>query len=146
MSIDIRRRELARIHLLAKALGMDTGDKSPDSGYRSMLWATARTHSAGNLDAAGRKRVIGHLESLLPNAARRRAYPSRPHNLGSEERGPQLAKIEAMLAAAGRPWAYADGMARRMFHVARVTFCHPEQLQKLIAALAYDAKRHGRRA
>jgi hypothetical protein len=143
---DARRRELARIHLLAKALGMDTSDPNPNSDYRSILWATARVHSAGDLDAAGRARVIEHMELCMPAAARSRAYRRRPRNLGSQERGPQLKKIEALLASAGRPWAYAHAMAKRMFGVDDVAFCAPDQLRRVIAALAYDAKRHGRRA
>jgi phage gp16-like protein len=62
----------------------------------------------------------------------------RPHNAS---RSPQIRKIEAMLAAAGRTWAYADAIAQRMFHVDRVTFCSAEQQGKLIAALSYDQKR-----
>lgn len=135
---DTRRRELAKIHLAAKQLGMD------DDTYRDMLWAIARTRTAKDLDEAGRRRVLDHLKAVgfkpLPGSPR----AGRPHNLGSEERGPQLAKIEAMLTSAGRAWAYADGIAKKMFHVDRVTFCNPEQLRKIIAALVYDAKRHGR--
>jgi hypothetical protein len=51
-----------------------------------------------------------------------------------------------LLAAADRPWGYADSMAARMYKVSRVAFCNPKQLQGVIAALVYDAKRHGRRA
>ena len=40
--------------------------------------------------------------------------------------------------------AYADGMAKKMFSVDAVTFCNAAQLQSLIAALVYDAQRHGR--
>lgn len=137
---DTRRRELAKIHLAAKQLGMD------DDTYRDMLWAIARVRSAKDLDEAGRRRVLDHLKAVgfKPKPGSPRA--GHPHNLGSEERGPQLAKIEAMLTSAGRAWAYADGIAKKMFHVDRVTFCNPEQLRKIIAALVYDAKRHGRKS
>lgn len=138
---DTRRRELAKIHIAAKQLGMD------DDTYRSMLWAVARVRSAKDLDDGGRKRVLEHLRAVGFKARRPGSpRPGRPHNLDGGDRGGQLKKIEAMLAAAGRPWAYADGMAKRMCHVDRVTFCNPEQLGKIIAALVYDAKRHGRRA
>lgn len=136
---DIRRRELAMIHLAAKQLGMDDGT------YRDMLWAIARVRSAMYLDDAGRKQVLDHLKACGFKPKPGRPHPGRPHNLGSEERGPQLAKIEAMLTSAGRAWAYADGMAKKMFKVDRVTFCNPEQLRKIIAALVYDANRHDRR-
>lgn len=137
-SSDLRRRELARIHIAKHELGLD------DEAYRAMLWACARVRSARDLDAAGRARVLDHLKACGFKGKRGRPHPGRPHNLKSEERGPQLGKIEALLADAGRPWAYVDGMARRMFGVASITWCDPEQLQKLIAALMYDARRHGR--
>ncbi len=141
---DNRRRELAKIHIAAKALGMDASDRDPNSDYRSMLWAVARVRSSADLDGAGRRRVLDHLKAVGFKPKPGTPRTGRPHNLGSEERGPQLAKIEAMLASAGRAWAYADGMAKKMFKVDRVTFCTPEQLRKIIAALVYDAKRHGR--
>ncbi|MGL4885496.1 MAG: phage protein GemA/Gp16 family protein [Aeromonas veronii] len=52
--------------------------------------------------------------------------------------------MEAQLAAAGRTWAYADAMAMRICKVERLEWCDEPQLQKLIAALNYDANRHGR--
>lgn len=134
-SDDIRRRELAKIHIAAKQLQMDR------QSYEDMLWACARVRSARDLDAAGRARVLDHLKACGFKGKRGRPHPGRPHNLQSEERGPQLGKIEALLADAGRPWAYVDGMAKRMFAVASVTWCDPEQLQKIIAALVYDQRR-----
>lgn len=136
---NMRNRELAKIHIAAKELGMD------DEAYRAMLWTVARVKTAKDLDAGGRTRVLEHLKACGFKGKRGRPHAGAPHNLGSEERGGQLSKIEAMLTAAGREWAYADGMAKRMFSVDRVAFCNGEQLQKLIAALTYDARRHGRR-
>lgn len=52
-----------------------------------------------------------------------------------------LSKIGALLAEAGRSWAYADGIAAHMFGVESVRFCDPEQLRKIVAALMYDQKR-----
>lgn len=138
---DSRRRELAKIHLAAKSLGMDAADKDPNSDYRAMLWAVARVRSAADLDEAGRRRVLDHLKACGFRAKRTERSFGKPHNLASGERGPQLTKIEALLASAGRPWAYADGMAKRMYHVERLAFCNPAQLQGIIAALVYDKQR-----
>lgn len=133
---DRRRRELARIHIAAHALGMDDGT------YRDMLWTVARVRSAGDLDYAGRQTVLDHLKALGFKARKRVGqHPGRPH---STEVRPQIAKIEALLAEAERPWAYAVSMARRMCGKARLEFCTPDELGKVIAALMYDAKRHGR--
>ncbi len=60
------------------------------------------------------------------------------------DRAKLLGKVEAFLAEAKRSWAYVDGMALRMFQVERVEWLDPGQLHKLVAALSYDAKRHGR--
>ena len=61
----LRRTELAKIHMAALRLGMDTADQSEGSEYRSLLWSTARVHSAAALDWRGRKLVLDHLDGLL---------------------------------------------------------------------------------
>lgn len=134
---DRRRAELAKIHVLAKQLRMQEGT------YREMLGAVAGVRSAKDLDESGRRRVIERLRRI--SAPARSVYPGRPANIDSEDRGPQLRKIEAQLTYAKRPWAYADAIARRMFGVSRVGFCNSVQLGKIIAALAIDSRRraHG---
>ena len=57
-----------------------------------------------------------------------------------------IAKIGALLAEAGRGWAYADGIARKMFRSDSLRFCDPEQLRNIVAALEYDKKRRAQRA
>lgn len=137
---DRRRRDMAYIHLAKKQLGMDDGT------YRDMLWAVARVRSAADLDFTGLQRVRAHLERCgFKPAPAKRPRPGRPSNIDSADRGPLLRKVEALLADAGREWAYADGIAKRMFHVERTQFCVPEQLRKLIAALTYDQTRRGGR-
>lgn len=129
-----RSRELAQIHIAKKQLGLD------EDTYRAMLWAVGRVKSSKDLDWTARKRVLDHLKrcGFKP-------HPGRPHNADSGPRSPQLLKIEALLADAGRPWSYVDSMAKRMFHVDRVALCHEDQLQRLIAALVYDQKRRAAR-
>lgn len=56
-SPDIRKRELAQIHVAKSQLGMD------DETYRDMLWTVARVRSAADLDWAGRKKVLDHLKA-----------------------------------------------------------------------------------
>lgn len=51
----IRKNELAQIHIAKAALQMD------DETYRAMLWTVARVRSAKDLDWTGRKRVLDHL-------------------------------------------------------------------------------------
>ena len=110
--------------------------------YRNMLFTIARVRSAAKLGDAGRRRVLDHLSAL--GFKGKRTYPGRPHNINNPERGRLIQKIEAQLAEAGRPWNYANAMARRMFKVERIAFCEPDQLHCIVAALAYDARRHDR--
>ena len=130
---DSRRTDLAKIHMAKKQLGLD------DDCYRDMLWTIARVRSAADLDEHGRKVVINHLKKCGARFTRKRRI--RP--AGSKRE--QLAKIQAFLAEARRPDSYADGMSKHMFNVEKIEWCTPEQLGKIIAALAYDANRHGRR-
>ncbi len=131
-----RNAELAKIHIAKKQLGMD------EDTYRDMLFAIARVRSAKDLDHAGRHKVLDHLRAVGFKA--KHSYPGRPHNINSAERGRLLKKIEAQLAEAKRPWNYAHAMARHMFRVDKLEFCQPDQLHRIVAALAYDARRHGR--
>jgi phage gp16-like protein len=135
-----RNNALAQIHIAKAQLGMD------DDTYRDMLWAVARVKSAKDLDHAGRAKVMEHLKrSGFKSAPPRLPHPGRPHNIDSEARGPQIKKVQALLADAGRPWAYADGIAHKMFGIAKVALCNEEHLQKLIAALVYDQKRRAQK-
>lgn len=123
---DQRRRDLARIHLAAKELGMD------DEQYRAMLWTVARVESAADLDAVGRRAVLAHLASHK-QARRQPHYPGAPHNLGRDE---QLLKIEALLAEMRLPWRYADSIARRMWGIERTAWVRsPEHKRGIITAL-----------
>lgn len=133
---DSRRRELATIHLGAKALGMD------DACYRDMLFALARVRSAADLDFAGRRRVIEHLRASGFKANARRPNPQWAWvDRAAADRQPLLRKIIMQLKSAGRAKQYADGVCRRMFNVERLEFCAADQLHKIVSALQFDAGR-----
>lgn len=134
---DIRKRELAQIHVGAKALGMDPTDKDISSEYRAMLWTVARVRSAADLDWAGRKKVLDHLKAKGFKVKSRAAPAANKAGL--------VSKIRALLIALGnKSDAYADGMARHMFGIERFEWCDPAQLRKIIAALGYQQKRAGK--
>ncbi|MCY1559504.1 hypothetical protein D9M68_965510 [compost metagenome] len=103
----------------------------------------AGVRSAKDLSSRQVGLVLAEFERLgwKPKAVKKggRAVP-KP----APDRTKQVGKIEALLAEAKRPWAYADAMALRMFQVERVEWLDSDQLRRLIAALTYDAKRHGR--
>lgn len=136
-SPDSRGRDLALIHIAAQQLGLDRGT------YEDMLFAVARVRSAADLDFAGRQAVLAHLKS-------RGFRPARGRRAGSEwawidqaapERRGLLRKILMQLKSAGRAKAYGDALARKMQFGERLEFCAPDQLHKIAAALAVDARR-----
>lgn len=133
-----RTKDLARIHLAKKELGLD------EDTYRDMLEALTGQRSASGLDAKGRWKVMQHLARAGAKAAQG-PFPGRPA-IVRRDKAALLAKIEAQLAEAGRPWAYVHAMARKMFKHDQIQLCEPDELWRIVAALAYDAKRHGREA
>jgi phage gp16-like protein len=138
MTTTDRNRQLARIHCLKRDLSLD------ENSYEDILWTLARVRSAKDLDATGRTRVITHLVSLARRTGTR-SYPGKPRNARNWDRDRVVSKIEALLTEAGRPWAYAKGMAKRMFGKEALEFCDNEELDKLMVALIYDQKRRDAR-
>lgn len=128
---------LAKIHIAKTQLGLD------DDTYRAILARVAGVRSAKDLSPRQIGAVIAEFERLgwVPKVAQKttRAKPNP-----AADRRKLVSKIEAFLAEASRPWEYADGMALHMFKVQKVEWCDTDQLRRLIAALAYDAKRNGR--
>lgn len=128
---------LARIHIAKSQLGLD------DETYRALLARVAGVRSAKDLNQRQMRAVLAEFQRLgwtpRPSKRQGRATP-RP----ASSRRAVMAKIEALLAEAERPWAYADGMAMHMFKVARVEWLDDSQLQRLMQALIIDAQRHGR--
>lgn len=128
---------LAKIHIAKTQLGLD------DDTYRAILARVAGVRSAKDLSPRQIGAVIAEFERLgwVPKTAKK---TSRAKPKPAVDRSKLVSKIEAFLTEAGRPWEYADGMARKMFKVERVEWCDCDQLRRLVAALTYDAKRHGR--
>lgn len=128
---------LAKIHIAKQQLGLD------DETYRALLARVAGVRSAKELNKRQTSAVLAEFERLgfKPKPAKK---ANRTTPKPAPDRAAQVAKIEAFLAEAERPWSYADAMALRMFKVERVEWCDSDQLRRLIAALNYDAKRHGR--
>lgn len=108
-------------------------DAHDDSPYREWLKARTGKTSAKELTLPQLKRLLNEINGKTRPAPNREAL---------------LAKLDAQLHEAGRTRDYLEGgaapMVKRICGVARVAFCDPEMLQKLVAALAYDAGRHGR--
>lgn len=128
-----RTKDLARIHVAKKQLGLD------EEAYRALLERVAGVRSSADLSTAGRSAVLREFARLgfkvMPG---KRGHVGRPKGL---EARPMLTKVEALLTDAGRPWNYAHGLAERMFEVKRVEWLGDDQLHRLIAALEIDARR-----
>lgn len=142
---DARTRELAAIHVAKKQLGMD------EDAYRDLLFALTRKRSAGELDQAERRRVLDHFRKLgiTRPVTGRNAAPSRSTDHGKKpavpaERQPLVDKLEALLAADGKPWNYVRAMAKRMYGVEQLEWARADQLRGLVAALEYSRRRKAR--
>lgn len=136
-------REVKKIHTAVHVLGME------EDTYRDLLESLFGVRTCKGLSFRQYLALLRDLEGkgfapAGPAKPGRKSYPGRPPNMGDESRGPLLHKIEALLAEAKRPWSYADSIAARMFQVERVKWANAWQLQKIVAALMYDARRHGR--
>lgn len=132
-----RTKDLARIHLAKKQLGLD------DEAYRDILRQTTGKTSSADLSPKERFKLLRTLQELGAKDAR--SYPGKPAKPAPDQKA-LLAKIEAQLAVAQRPWSYADAMARHMFKREQVGDCEHGELVRLVAALAYDAKRREAKA
>jgi len=141
---DQRLRELARIHVAAKALSLDR-DTYVALVRRVSAEQGATVDSSADLDDAGRQALLREFARLGykydEQAARKRIYAGRPKNVRDV---PMLRKVEALLADAKRPWAYAHAMSKRMHHVELVEWLNPHQLHALVSALQVDARRRAK--
>ncbi len=129
-----RQRDLARIHLAKKELGLT------DDAYRAFLMGLTGKASAKDLDGRERWMVLREMVRLRSKVQRGEGHPGTlTATVHAKTR--LLAKIEAQLTEADRPWTYVNAMAKRMFKVDLVQWCDPDQLRRIVAALTYDAQR-----
>ena len=145
MAKDLRRAQLAMIHIAAKQLFGD--DKE---AYRDVVEQVTGKRSSGELDADGRRSLIEHLESRGAMSA-----PARKSGLKRNPPAPppgtelQIRKIRAMLAEAELPDAYAEAILKRQCshpHRVPLQWASSDQLRGVIAALANRKKRIDKRA
>lgn len=118
-----RQKDLALIHMGAKALGLD------EIEYREKLEAITGKRSAKEMTATERAKVIFEL--------------TRDGGISGDSKTSKqrlMEKISALLADMRLPAAYGDGCAKQMFRRDRVKFCSADQLRKIVAALTYHQK------
>jgi phage gp16-like protein len=136
---DTRRGALAKIHIAKTQLGIE------DADYRAMLTRVAGVSSAADLLPHQVDDVLTELRRLgfVDHGSNYGALKKRFARDGNER---LMASIRKMLAAANRPWGYADAMAKRMCGIERLEWCGTENLQKIHTALKYDERRRMARA
>lgn len=130
------KRNLIRIvHTGKSRLGWD------DETYRDVLVRLTGHRSASACSEAELEKVVAWMRSagFTPSASHGR----RPR-VASGRKG-MLSKIEALLAEAGRPWSYLDGVIERMLGEKKpVEWLNDDQVRQVMQMLIVDAKRHGR--
>ena len=137
MADPTRAKDLARIHLAKKELGLE------DDAYRALLQGVTKKASAADLTARERWAVLKEMGRLGARSAQPRRYPGRPA-IVQAGKAALIGKVEAFLAEARRPWSYVNAIAWRMFRKNLVQDCDADELRRIVAALNYDAKRHDR--
>jgi len=132
----MRKAELAQIHIAKTQLGL------AEDEYRALLLQVTGKTSSKDLTWQGRKALLVHFKKIGFQVKSNKAGRAAP--IVAKDKASLMKKIEAQLAEAKLPWAYADGMAKRICKVDRIEWCEAEHLVKIIAALNIDAKRKGR--
>lgn len=123
------------IHTGKKALGWD------DETYRAVLTRETGKRSARDCSDAELERMIRYMraQGVAPLAR----HGKKPNVAAG--RKAMVSKIEAILAEAGRPWSYLDGIIKRMLgEVKPLAWLNDDQVRKVLQMLIIDAKRHGR--
>jgi len=127
-----RRRLLAAVHVAKKQLGLD------DETYRAVL-RTFACESAAELTDGGLMDLMRHFE----RCGFKTASKSEPKNIKNEFHSRQLAKIKALLTVGKKTWAYADGIAQRMYGIEKAQWLDGDQVHGVIAALIKHGRREG---
>lgn len=135
----ITAKQLKTIHTIKGALAIDDDDfrHSLISYFPAKNWNNPHRPSTLDLTAGEAGTVIDHLKRLNGQTS---SYPGRPQKV---DRNKQLKKIEALLAAGGKSWAYGDGMAKRICKVDKVEWIPDRDLRKIITALIKQGQREG---
>lgn len=129
------KRNLIRIvHTGKSFLGWD------EDTYRDVLSRQTGKRSARDCSVVELEKMVLYMrtQGFAPS------YHGRRPHVAAGRKG-MLAKIEALLAEAGRPWGYLDGVIERMLGEKKpVEWLNDEQVRKMMQMLIVDAKRHGR--
>jgi len=118
----VRNKQLAAIHIARVQLGLD------EDTYRDVLWTVACVHSAADLDADGRGKVLAHFRS--------RGFSQR------RKSNPMVGKIRALWAELSDIGAVKststkaiNSYIKRITHVDRIEWIDKRQASLVIETL-----------
>ncbi len=137
MTTALHRARLAAIHIGKKTLGLD------EETYRDLLESAAGVRSAADATNAGLDAVLKRMDELGFKKTTKKNVGTRPRP--AKDKVALIAKIEALLTDAARPWSYAEGLAKQMFGKEKLDFCTGDQLWRMVAALEKDKARRAKR-
>ncbi len=121
-----RKGLIAKIHVAKTQLNME------DDVYRNFLAEQTGCHSCAQMTLLQLQRVVTKMEQLGFKPTRKNIGTKPLHKTDVSA---MMNKLAALLATSGKSWAYADGMAKRMFGKEQVNQLDAMSLRKLIAAL-----------
>lgn len=121
-----RQGLIAKIHVAQNQLALD------DDSYRAILQRITGQKSCKNCDLAQLQRVMDEMQRLGFTPSKK-AIGRKP--LHFADVSDLMAKLGVLLRQTDKSWAYADGMAKRMFDCDKVNQLDARQLHKLVAAL-----------
>ena len=136
------------VHAACRQLGMDEDTR------RDMLQNVAGVRSTTKLNLKACDLVLEHLRQRgavrTPKARNVGQHPGTPET-NRPGAGELMSKIEAQLADMNLPWAYAQSILKHVSAdkqagkpgVEKLEWATPEQLHKVVAALAYEQEKRG---
>lgn len=134
-----KRKLMQLVHVGKRQLGLD------DATYRAMLQQMTGKASSKDCSAVALKKVIAHMETrgfIIKPANKHKVQ--KPDAAKSKQQ--LIDKIEALLTDSGKPWAYAENMAKHMYKADALTFCNARQLRGIITALVKNQQKMAKAA
>ncbi len=129
---ETRKSLIQKIHIAKNQLGFD------DDTYRDFLTLHAKKDSCS-------KMTVPELFTVF-NAFKNSGFKvkSKKHKkpFATPEKQQYMDKIEALLADTGKPWAYAEGIAKQMYRKQRLQWCSVEQLRGVMIALQKQQRKN----
>jgi len=124
----IGKRQIALIHTALNVLGMTKAEKL--EVYAKVGVATSKDLTWAQFDELMTRFRAGGFFQTNP----RKPYTPPQTTWDKQE---MLTRIGSILDEIGSRWTYANAISRRMFKVDVCSWCTPEQLHSIVAALEY---------